>query len=87
MTSMFNTRLGAANSPMSASRTTLASSAGAYSVLNGTASAPIRDTASHQMIQSTPLAKNRPTRLPLPTPALQQPAGERAPSVAPPLRS
>ena len=30
--------------------------------------APIRDTASHHTTHSTPLAKNRPTRLPLPTP-------------------
>ena len=61
---------------MSASRITFAISAGVYSVLSGTASAPIRDTASHQTIQSTPLAKNRPTRVPLPTPSLQQPAGD-----------
>ena len=73
-TSMSSTRCGATNSPMSASRNTFASSAGAYIVLSGTASAPIRDTASHQTTHSTPLAKNRPTRLPLPTPSPQQPA-------------
>ena len=59
---------------MSASRSTLASSAGVYSVLSGTASAPIRDTASHQTIQSTPLAKNRPDPAALADALAQQPA-------------
>jgi hypothetical protein len=54
---------------MSASRNTFASSAGGYIVLSGTASAPIRDTANHQITHSTPLAKNSPTRVPLPIPA------------------
>ena len=61
---------------MSASRNTFASSAGAYSVLSGTASAPIRDTASHQMIQSMPLAKNRPDAAALTDALAQQPAGD-----------
>ena len=73
-TSMSSTLLGATSSPMSASRSTLAISAGVYIVLSGTASAPIRDTASHQMTQSTPLGKNSPTRVPLPTPCMEQPA-------------
>ena len=54
---------------MSASRNTFAISAGVYSVLSGMVSAPIRDSASHQRTHSTPLGKNNPTRLPLPTPA------------------
>ena len=65
---MSSTRAGATSSPTSASLTTLASSAGRYMVLSGTATAPMRDAASHQMIHSMPLAKNNPTRVPLPTP-------------------
>jgi len=65
---MFSTRPGAISRPTSASRITLAISAGRYNVLRGTAIAPIRDTASHQVTQSVPLAKNNPTRAPLPMP-------------------
>ncbi len=53
---------------MSDSRITVASSAGRYSVLSGTATAPIRESASHHVTHSVPLAKNNPTRDPLPTP-------------------
>jgi len=66
---MSKTWPGATSIPISASLNTFAISAGVYIVLNGTANAPIRDTASHQMIHSAPLAKNSPTRLPLPTPS------------------
>ncbi len=64
---MSRIRSGAISSATSASRTTLAISAGRYIVLSGTATAPIRDTASHQITQSVPLGKNNPTRVPFPT--------------------
>ena len=67
-TSMSSTRVGATRSPMSDSRSTFAISAGVYIVLRGMTRAPILDAASHHTTQSTPLGKNRPTRLPLPTP-------------------
>jgi hypothetical protein len=63
---------------MSASRATLAISAGVYSVLSGTASAPIRDTASHHTIHSTLFGKNSPTRVPLPTPCASSQRAARA---------
>ena len=71
---MSSTRSGAISIPMSASRTTLAISAGVYIVLSGTATAPIRDTASHQTTQSTPLGKNSPTRVPFADALVEQPA-------------
>ena len=54
---------------MSPRRSTRSSSAGAYNVLHGIASAPILVIAANAITQSFPMGMCMPTRLALPTPA------------------
>ncbi len=69
MWSRANITSGASSRWMSPRRSTRSSSAGAYNVLHGIASAPILVIAANATTQSFPMGRCMPTRVALPTPA------------------